>query len=865
MNLLRPPKTGGNPDTKKEKQSDMRKNLIKSSILAIGLSLLHFTCFSSYAAETKMVNGKKCVQHEIMRGETLSSISRNNKCAISDLKDVNPKLTENIRAGQKIWVPLAAEKTNESKPAASSTTASASKPAAPVSASNTETAIVEHTVKSGESLSVIAHKYNTTIADIKARNKGKIKGNDQVNIGTVLQICKNAALANNKPVADTKPVAENKPANNTKPAAEVKKTEVASATSPAESKPKAETTAKAETAKVESTKTAKDQPKANSFANGGILAVNSPKTNTENKTENASATTNYVKPASVNIETVKYVVKKGETLYSICQRQGCTLAEAQALNIGIAEKGIKEGDKINLPSRSAVIQRNKEGVTGVIVNKGETISSISRSLGISAKDLKQMNDLEDDNIRAGQLLNIPDAAKKKEKTGVASEYRKDQSAPSKSANVAHVVQPGETIFSLCKTYRVQEKDLFDANPDLKKQGLQAGRIVFIPRTSSAASMYVTTQGDNKVNVALILPFIPKDGVIDNNTDKFLEFYQGALLAIKQLKEQNIWVNLYAFDSGKTEADINKVLNKPELRGVDFIIGPAYKAQFGRLSEYCLLHNVKLVVPFSNRTEEVMSNPNMFLVNAPKTNEAEETALKMDSVVKGKKVIGLRFSGTDKNDKLDFYNTMIAELRKKGVSVTDTVFTTSEKLEAFLVSNGKEEKKKNKRVEGPTENIIITASTHQVSLTQMIPAINALNFTDKYSIGIFGYNEWLKHQAISNDLFVSDTYISTPFVIDFKKPETKAFIKNFRNYYGQEPNNTQPIYGALGYDIMLYFGTAVAKYGKNFEGGIMNEKMSVGTLQNNMKFKRFNNESGFYNAAISLTKNNGNEGQVVIAE
>ena len=48
----------------------------------------------------------------------------------------------------------------------------------------------------------------------------------------------------------------------------------------------------------------------------------------------------------------------------------------------------------------------------------------------------------------------------------------------------HNVQPGETIYSLCKAYNVDSEELFKANPQLK-EGLKAGKIIYIPTTDKA--------------------------------------------------------------------------------------------------------------------------------------------------------------------------------------------------------------------------------------------------------------------------------------------------------------------------------------------------------------------------------------------
>lgn len=48
----------------------------------------------------------------------------------------------------------------------------------------------------------------------------------------------------------------------------------------------------------------------------------------------------------------------------------------------------------------------------------------------------------------------------------------------------HKVEQGETIYSLCKAYKVDSEELFKANPQLK-EGLKAGKIIYIPTSAKA--------------------------------------------------------------------------------------------------------------------------------------------------------------------------------------------------------------------------------------------------------------------------------------------------------------------------------------------------------------------------------------------
>lgn len=835
----------------------MNSKSIKTALLAIAFGIFQ----TGGAAEAeKTINGKKYQEYIVKKGETLFGICKKFKSTVAELEAVNPSLKNGLKSDAKIYVPAAgqpaAAKVEKEKPATVSTTGEN----APVRE------LVEHLVKPGETLTSIAKKYNTTIGDLSTRNEKLVKNG--LKSGTTLKVYKNSALKNAVPPTQ-KAKAETAPAI---------ATTTNSATTPKSSAP---------------------APKSNTSAN-----------NVASRTDKASTTSG---------GNTKYKVKKGETLFAICKRQGCTVSEAEELNPKLKKRAIIEGEVLTLPapfsSASNKKKNEQSGLTVHEVKKGETLYGIANEYKVSTDDIERLNPgvkksgvkagkalimpstskfIADKNstpdyrvhkvqkdetvfsiskkfnvspsevaanndvkngVKVGQILALPPSAKSKEKTGVASVYRQNATASEpKHSNVAHTVQKGETMFSLCRAYKVTEHEIVSINPELKKDGLKAGKIVFIPRTPErkyawSSSYFVSTQGDNKVNVAILLPFKAEDGQIDNNTDKFLEFYQGALLAVKQLKEQNVWVNLTVCNSGKTESEINALLEKDEMKNMDFIIGPAYKAQFAPMSKFALENNVKLVVPFSSRTEEMKSNPNMFLINTPKSKMAQEFADLFLNEFKGKNIVLAKFKGEKQNDKLEIADSVAARLRANGTPVKEIEFTNAEDLKESL-----KEKE---------ENIVLTTSSDQVALTQLIPSINSM-LVQKYEVKILGYNEWTKYQTIAKDLFVADTYIGSTYDINFEDNYSKNFINNFRKYYGQEPGNTQPMYGALGYDIMLYFGKAVALFGKNFEHGLEQlNKYNIHTIQSDFKFKKYNEEGGYYNSDVSISKNNGTEGHMLM--
>ncbi|GIV55326.1 MAG: hypothetical protein KatS3mg040_0094 [Candidatus Kapaibacterium sp.] len=116
------------------------------------------------------------VTHSVGRGETLAQIADRYGVSLSDLAELNGMTTSaRLRRGQVIRVPLTPTQpaiVNQSLAADTSTAAVESAPAAPPApASAPQPAYATHRVRRGETLAQIADDYGTTIAELRRINR----------------------------------------------------------------------------------------------------------------------------------------------------------------------------------------------------------------------------------------------------------------------------------------------------------------------------------------------------------------------------------------------------------------------------------------------------------------------------------------------------------------------------------------------------------------------------------------------------------------------------------------------------------------------------------------------------------------------
>ena len=120
-----------------------------------------------------------------------------------------------------------------------------------------------------------------------------------------------------------------------------------------------------------------------------------------------------------------YVVKQGDTLYSIARSLGVQLQALRDSNAIEDPSKIRAGQLLTVPESGQAIaeaaQPSPAPAGGsYVVKKGDTLYSVARSLGVKLQELQGANGISDpSNIRAGQLLVVPGAPQAAQAAGPA--------------------------------------------------------------------------------------------------------------------------------------------------------------------------------------------------------------------------------------------------------------------------------------------------------------------------------------------------------------------------------------------------------------------------------------------------------------
>ncbi|WP_452224694.1 LysM peptidoglycan-binding domain-containing protein [Lacinutrix chionoecetis] len=109
-----------------------------------------------------------------------------------------------------------------------------------------------------------------------------------------------------------------------------------------------------------------------------------------------------VKVSANVVDGSTHTVSRGETLYSIANKYGISMAQIKSLN-KLKSNTLSVNQKLKIGYNEAAQIADK---TTHIVKKGETLYSIAKNASITVEALKAINGLESNTISVGQTLKL---------------------------------------------------------------------------------------------------------------------------------------------------------------------------------------------------------------------------------------------------------------------------------------------------------------------------------------------------------------------------------------------------------------------------------------------------------------------------
>ncbi len=543
-----------------------------------------------------------------------------------------------------------------------------------------------------------------------------------------------------------------------------------------------------------------------------------------------------------------HTIERGQTVYAIATMYGVSVDDIYRLNPESRE-GIKAGSRLRIPQRDAAvapIEVKGEEYIYHNIQPRETLYALTIRYNVKAEDILSANPgLSTATFTIGKTIRIP---------ATPLEILPTTETRPVTKELEYVVEKKETLYRISRKFNVSSAELIRHNPELKN-GLKAGMVLKIPvqteetvttmpvqpRESDVNALLSARKGVERVNmlkIAVLLPFNTNETTPSQTTARFIEYYEGLLLAVDSLKTMGCSVELSVFDTGNGTDRINQILRQEVLKEANLIIGGVQNEQITPIAAFAQENNIRYVIPFTSRNDDVLSNAMVFQVNTPHSYLYDKASQAGADLFGRDNIILLTVPETEEKD--EFITAFKAEMSQRNISYKELTLraeTFNTDIERLLSNEQR--------------NVIVPTSGTLEALNAIKSPLRVIAETEpQYNITLFGYPEWQTYvRDALEDFHALNTYIYTNFYADNLSGEINDFYSKFKTWYSKTLANTYPKYGILGFDTGMFFLNAMYRYGANFEDNLAQVRYK--SLQTGFDFQRVNNWGGFINTNIFI--------------
>ena len=188
---------------------------------------------------------------------------------------------------------------------------------------------------------------------------------------------------------------------------------------------------------------------------------------------------------------VTYIVKSGDSLWSIANKYNTTVNELKRLN-GLTNDNLSLGQILTVPTGSSGGTSGSTGGTSdtYTVKSGDSLWSIANKYNTTVSTLKALNNLKSDSLSIGQILNVPGS------TGGTS------GGSIGTTGNTYTVRSGDSLWSIANKYNTTVSTLKSLN-NLKSDTLSIGQVLKVPTSGSTGTgnTYTVKSGDSLWSIA----------------------------------------------------------------------------------------------------------------------------------------------------------------------------------------------------------------------------------------------------------------------------------------------------------------------------------------------------------------------------
>jgi LysM repeat protein/ABC-type branched-subunit amino acid transport system substrate-binding protein len=769
--------------------------------------------------EIVVIQGEKFVLHQVRTGETVYAISRQYKVDIQDLANHNPQISEGLKIGDILKIPYKEEAEWQNIPA---------------SPKGDPEYFEYYTITSRtETPYFIAKEFGVTVEEIYAYNPEVTRFRK----GTKLRI----------PVWTPEETIPTVDLSEQAPAEEEKRELIMHEVKPGET-----LYSLSRKYKISESEILFFNPGARDLKAGSVIYLPKAEEGPVFKTpsDKISNTIDETLTAPL-VETGNYfehTIVSGETLWSITRKYDVSEDELKNIN-PVLESGFPAGVTIKVPVKDSELSSaepvNEDAFLRHLVQPGENLFRLSSQYNLTIPEIRKFNpQLANRNLVQGESLLIP--------------RKPDEEIVQFMDNISVDSVKAETSSFESEFYDIELPAVIPENCRPGQNNLIAGNTynvaLFLPLfiyandTLNRESEKFELDSDSLFYSENILP---DDTIIEldepkemfhgfyRESENYLQFYEGVLLAVDSLKKVGMNIRLNVFDTQQNPDSIRKYIYADGFLETDLIIGPVFPQVQNEVAAIASKNRIPMISPLSSQSQVLTSNPYYYQVNPSREFLAAKTAELITEEYFNSNFVVVKTINSG-----GIYEEKVVDMVREKL-LHSGYWGQPQGMQFHVYDFSKEGAFGFSRILSPEkENVIFVSSMNEGDLSLVLSNIN--NLVGDYSVTLVGFNRYEQFGSISDEFFHNlKLHYIAPYWVDYSHPETIRFLKKFKEHYYTEPGN----FGMQGYDVAFYFLNALWNYGKDFEECLPYQQVHLS--QGNYNFEKISRFGGYMNQGVSV--------------
>ncbi len=317
-------------------------------------------------------------------------------------------------------------------------------------------------------------------------------------------------------------------------------------------------------------------------------------------------------------------------------------------------------------------------------------------------------------------------------------------------------------------------------------------------------------------VSVFLPyatnsFNAEQGTISPVSTWAMHYYAGTKIALDELEEEGVKLNVSVFDSEGSPRQVSSILSREDdLQTANLIIGPYRGETVSLVASFVTRNNATFVSPYFVPNTDNQRNPNYIQVKPSIKSHCEALVNHARKYYDTDQIVVVSRNTPDELQAVSF-------LQNENRVISGGQDTT--RFEEYIISVDEQSQSLDEVDVLPlvelrdTTVFIVPSWSNELFVYSFLRKLDLTRSQGNAEIIVYGMPQWTSFERIDFDYYDKlNVHVSSSSYLNPVSEEVQEFKRVFFERFGIIPNEE----AYLGRDVMLYFGRMLKKHGTKFQ-------------------------------------------------